>query len=647
MNSIRKHLVRVSPRAAWLHAVLLLASWCAVGIGCSHSLKPRWTHQGAVEVAPELRSIGKIIVHDPPSPFFSGFSLATLPVLSEKFTDELASVIRTAVEKAGGTVGTPGAPDLDVLVEECVMEWSVTGVITSVTKVRLRGRIPDGLGAELVFVGEGEDTFTAISIVVSLGAGDQLNRALGTAVASMIADRKGGLNSRPYEAELTSFQRTLFEYGKSIGCPAFGTGMTDSTSIIADPSRNALAQGVVRGDVVVEWNGITLDGRPSMIDLGQDFTVLIARGEPLKLKLRRDGVLLEVSVKASSDSWRDSWNHAIEREDWREALRILDVSGTGAPSAMTQRSYLHLRLAVLRLLDLRQGGTLGTASLYASVALLNEILDQAKYDPDSNRRSRAFLLETVDFASSLNSSAVVADLTARLNAFDRFIAEAADANADDPPRVGAERARAVIASTGTGFLVSADGAILTAFHVIDGATSIKAIDADGKIFTARIVAVQPDLDMALLEVGLASGEYLPVPAVFGCKSGDQVFTLGFPASDLLGREPKYTDGAISSVTGMRGDLSRLQITVPIQPGSSGGPLINDRGEAVAVVVSTAAVQNFYRETGSLPQSVNFAVRSDLGLPLMRGRAVPPILPAKTRQEAIDRARRCVFFILAE
>lgn len=143
------------------------------------------------------------------------------------------------------------------------------------------------------------------------------------------------------------------------------------------------------------------------------------------------------------------------------------------------------------------------------------------------------------------------------------------------------------------------------------------------------------------------GEYLPVPAVFGCKSGDQVFTLGFPASVLLGRDPKYTDGAISSVTGMRGDLSRLQITVPIQPGSSGGPLINDHGEAVAVVVSTAAVQNFYCETGSLPQSVNFAVKSDLGLPLMRGRAVPPILPAKTRQEAIDRARRRVFFILAE
>lgn len=66
----------------------------------------------------------------------------------------------------------------------------------------------------------------------------------------------------------------------------------------------------------------------------------------------------------------------------------------------------------------------------------------------------------------------------------------------------------MIASTGTGSLVSADGAILTTFHVIDGATSIKAIDADGKILSARIIAVQPDLNIALLEVGLASGVVL-------------------------------------------------------------------------------------------------------------------------------------------
>ena len=199
-------------------------------------------------------------------------------------------------------------------------------------------------------------------------------------------------------------------------------------------------------------------------------------------------------------------------------------------------------------------------------------------------------------------------------------------------------------SSGTGFLVSADGAILTAFHIVDGAKSMKAVDVDGRILAAKVVAAQPDIDMALLEVGLASEVYLPVPKDLECKLGDHVFTLGFPASELLGREPKYADGAISSLTGMRGDRSRLQITVPIQPGSSGGPLVNEQGQAVGVVVSTAAIRNFYRETGALPQNVNFAVRTDLGLSLMRGRSQSAIHPAATRKDAIERARRCVSLV---
>jgi hypothetical protein len=90
---------------------------------------------------------------------------------------------------------------------------------------------------------------------------------------------------------------------------------------------------------------------------------------------------------------------------------------------MTPLSYLGLRRAVIRLLDLRQRGSLGTDSLYASVALLNESLDQAMFDPELNRQNRAFLLETVDFARTLRSDAVVDDLTRRLEALDRSVAK--------------------------------------------------------------------------------------------------------------------------------------------------------------------------------------------------------------------------------
>lgn len=425
MSRRGQHIASIRLRNSGLFCVILLALWCVAGGGCQHALTAKWTHKPTVDVAPELRRIGRITVHEPPSPFFTGFSLATLPVLSEKFTDELATVIRTAVERSGGTSGIKGAPDLDVFVEECGMVWRVTGVITSVTKVRLRGRIADSTGAEQVFVGEGDDSYTAFSAVVSMNAEEQLNRALGQAVAGMLADRSGAMGSNPYLAELTAFRRTLAEQGQRVGRPAFGTGMTETTSIIAYPSRNALAQGLVRGDVVEEWNGMVLDGRPGRVDLNRESDALLESGKPLKLKLRRDGTELEVQINGSSDSWGDSWKHSVEREDWREALRILDVSAHEGPTAMTPLSYLGLRRAVIRLLDLRQRGSLGTDSLYASVALLNESLDQAMFDPELNRQNRAFLLETVDFARTLHSDAVVDDLTRRLEALDRSVAKPA------------------------------------------------------------------------------------------------------------------------------------------------------------------------------------------------------------------------------
>jgi serine protease Do len=67
--------------------------------------------------------------------------------------------------------------------------------------------------------------------------------------------------------------------------------------------------------------------------------------------------------------------------------------------------------------------------------------------------------------------------------------------------------------------------------------------------------------------------------------GDAVFTIGYPTPDLLGTDPKYTNGTVSALSGLRGDASYPQISVPIQPGHSGGPLINEEGDVIGVVVA--------------------------------------------------------------
>ena len=86
-------------------------------------------------------------------------------------------------------------------------------------------------------------------------------------------------------------------------------------------------------------------------------------------------------------------------------------------------------------------------------------------------------------------------------------------------------------------------------------------------------------------------------------TGSEVFTLGFPMTDVMGSEVKFTDGKISSKTGIQGDATVYQITVPIQPGNSGGPLFNMDGSLVGIT-SSGLNRDYYRS-----ENVNYAIKS--------------------------------------
>ena len=99
----------------------------------------------------------------------------------------------------------------------------------------------------------------------------------------------------------------------------------------------------------------------------------------------------------------------------------------------------------------------------------------------------------------------------------------------------------------------------------------------------------------------------------------------------------------SVLFGLMGEASLIQITVPIQPGNSGGPLISDRGEVLGIVTSTAANAPFLASTGSLPQNVNWAVKADYAMPLVASQNIQ-ITP--TREEAIKRGMSAVCLVEA-
>ena len=100
------------------------------------------------------------------------------------------------------------------------------------------------------------------------------------------------------------------------------------------------------------------------------------------------------------------------------------------------------------------------------------------------------------------------------------------------------------------------------------------------------------------------------------KLGEDVFTLGFPLGEILGKSSKFSSGKINSLFGIQDDPRVYQISNPIQPGNSGGPLFNSNGEFIGIVFSSLNAKFFYENSDIIPQNVNFAIKSDYLLNLI-------------------------------
>jgi len=202
-----------------------------------------------------------------------------------------------------------------------------------------------------------------------------------------------------------------------------------------------------------------------------------------------------------------------------------------------------------------------------------------------------------------------------------------------------------IERSGTGFAISEDGHIATAYHVIKDAKTIKVYLSKDSFVSARVIHGDPVNDLALLKIENPTPNFLQIAPMRSVETGDRVFTLGFPVSSVLGQETKYTEGVVSSLSGLKDASSFLQITVPVQPGNSGGALVNERGEVVGIITSSAAILPFIEESGTLPQNVNWAVKADYLRPLIE-------LPkagqkAFNRDQLIEYVKKSTFFIETE
>ena len=169
--------------------------------------------------------------------------------------------------------------------------------------------------------------------------------------------------------------------------------------------------------------------------------------------------------------------------------------------------------------------------------------------------------------------------------------------------------------TGSGFFITTDGYFVTNEHVVESAKTVAIRAANGKTYPAVVVRVDSSNDIAILK---AEGTFraLPVQASQNVRRGDKVFTLGFPNTDVQGVEPKYTEGVISSLTGIRDEPNNYQISVALQPGNSGGPLISSLGNVIGIVAAKLNAAAMLKSGRSLPENVNYAVKSNYLLELI-------------------------------
>ncbi|MBT3509580.1 MAG: serine protease [Nitrospina sp.] len=166
-------------------------------------------------------------------------------------------------------------------------------------------------------------------------------------------------------------------------------------------------------------------------------------------------------------------------------------------------------------------------------------------------------------------------------------------------------------SGGTGFLFSSNDYIITNYHVVKGKHSIKAKFANGEVIEADVVSSDPKNDIAILKLKTPSSmesRELKFGDSSKVRMGEKVFTIGFPASFVLGERPKYTEGVISAVTGIKDDPTVFQITVPIQPGNSGGPLFDEKGEVIGITTASLSLRAA-EVMGAIPQNINYALKS--------------------------------------
>ncbi|WP_236033544.1 S1C family serine protease [Belnapia mucosa] len=203
-------------------------------------------------------------------------------------------------------------------------------------------------------------------------------------------------------------------------------------------------------------------------------------------------------------------------------------------------------------------------------------------------------------------------------------------------------------SSGTGFVV-APSRVLTNHHVANGCAEMRIRTSSGAELSATVAATDQQRDLALLTVRGDPGPVLSFRSGPEVRRGEGVVTYGFPLSGILSSGPTLTTGDVSALAGLRDNAAQFQISAPVQPGNSGGPLFDLAGNVMGVIVSKLNAQRIAQSTGDIPQNVNFAVKGAEAVDFLRRngvqpRMVPSTIPPRSAAEVGEVAHPSTVFL---
>ncbi|MFG1345567.1 serine protease [Xanthobacter autotrophicus DSM 431] len=182
-------------------------------------------------------------------------------------------------------------------------------------------------------------------------------------------------------------------------------------------------------------------------------------------------------------------------------------------------------------------------------------------------------------------------------------------------------------SSGTGFFVSDSGHVLTNFHVIEGCKVVEITRPGSVAEKVVVIARDQTNDLALLKAATGPAA---VPAIGSrTRIGDSIYVYGFPLAGLLSSGGNFTIGNVTATSGLNDDSRMVQISAPVQPGNSGGPLMDQSGNVVGVVVSKLNALRLASVTKDLAQNVNFAIKGSVALTFLDGNGITPPAPGTT------------------